>query len=318
MPRSSNRKNITEGLHQRTELAIKLAFEWMEVMNSSQRGLAARIGVDQSVLSRFLSQQPGYEPLPSRPRLIRVLEQIEAICSHLECVAPVSEDQVTAAADDMETLFRSHLLRTRHLRQHFSPPEVLSRIGELCAQAVLFPPRYRVYACNNVLFVLSNAIFRDQDRVGSRELLESSLARVRELEHVAIAAGRDLECEEAERSAELAATLSYAAVSRAHAALRLEDEDLLATATGQLLEATKHARRPQGGAWRNALQFVEHLLAIEHPEAKTWSERALERALEDRSEALRVALHDKELGLLRAHWPSLDATGIDEIMGGSR
>jgi ribosome-binding protein aMBF1 (putative translation factor) len=70
-----------DGLLQRYDHAIKLAYDWLEIEGRSQSWLAKQIGVDRSVLSRFLSRDAeAYTPHPSRPRMMQILEGIERTC----------------------------------------------------------------------------------------------------------------------------------------------------------------------------------------------------------------------------------------------
>lgn len=69
-------------LHQRYDDAILRAQEWLQTEGRSQSWLAREIGVDRSVLSRFLSRDAEvYSPGPNRPRIMKILEGVERICT---------------------------------------------------------------------------------------------------------------------------------------------------------------------------------------------------------------------------------------------
>jgi len=313
MPRRST--ETSQQLRRRTELAIQLAYKWMEALRSSQRGLARRLGTDQSVLSRFLSQQPGFEPAPGRPRLMKLLERIEGTCSHIESVEYFT-DAGSKAVDDFEAVFQAHVVRLRTLRQQYGSADGLARMGELSGIARCLPMPYRPYACNNTLLAISILIHGDDGQC-SEELLRATLQRVRELEQTAIPAIDELDVGTREKGEEYARAAGYSGVSRAYSGLRLEDDALVSTGVEQALAATKHLYGPQGEIWHNALALLERLLSAGHPEAVAWSERAAKMAEKDRSEALRAGLVDRNLEHLLVHWRKCVPGLVEEILGAS-
>jgi transcriptional regulator with XRE-family HTH domain len=73
--------NQREAVQRRYEDAIRIAEQWLEKQGRSQAFLAQQLGVDRSVLSRFLHRRDLYTPDPSRPRTMQILEGIERICA---------------------------------------------------------------------------------------------------------------------------------------------------------------------------------------------------------------------------------------------
>ena len=68
-------------LRQRYENAVRLADRWLQEHKRSQTWLADEIGVERSVLSRFLNPEAqDYKPESSRPRMLMILEGIERVC----------------------------------------------------------------------------------------------------------------------------------------------------------------------------------------------------------------------------------------------
>src|SRR4051812_3531702 len=75
------RRDSEEAIQQRYEEAIRSARAWMDEEGRSQSFLARELGVDRSVLTRFLTREAEvYTPSPSRPRIMKILEGIERIC----------------------------------------------------------------------------------------------------------------------------------------------------------------------------------------------------------------------------------------------
>jgi ribosome-binding protein aMBF1 (putative translation factor) len=69
-------------LHQRYENAVRSAHRWLQEHKRSQTWLADEIGVERSVLSRFLNPEAqDYKPESSRPRMLMILEGIERVCT---------------------------------------------------------------------------------------------------------------------------------------------------------------------------------------------------------------------------------------------
>jgi len=313
MPRKPNRGHVDDALRRRTELAVKLAHQWMDAMNASQRGLATRLNVDQSVLSRFLSQQPGYEPTPARPRIMKLLEDIEQHCQHLENVEAWLDEGSFSSADDLRIHFRAHAARLRQLGRHSDPGYVFARLPELCAQARLFPGLYLKHACINTLLEISVASF-SLHRHGScsPDLLKHTAARVLLLERSAHEAfeGSDEETEE-----DQARTLNYAGISQAYIGLALADASLAEDGIRKAVESTLRETQPVSGVWLNALQLLEHLFAVRHGSAEHWSGVALAAAQSNPCEALRLALVERTVERVRAHWATLAPQFVTSICG---
>ena len=64
----------------RYEKAITNSADWLAKTGRSQSWLASELGVDRSVLGRFLQRDPKYSPKQGRERAIQILEGIERIC----------------------------------------------------------------------------------------------------------------------------------------------------------------------------------------------------------------------------------------------
>jgi hypothetical protein len=64
----------------RYEKAISNTADWLARTGRSQSWLANELGVDRSVLGRFLQRDPKYTPKQGRERAIQILEGIERIC----------------------------------------------------------------------------------------------------------------------------------------------------------------------------------------------------------------------------------------------
>jgi len=316
MPRKPHPGHVDEALRRRTELAIRLAHDWMDAMNASQRGLAERLQVDQSVLSRFLSQQPGYEPAPTRPRILKLLEDIEQFCSHVENVALWIDDEFFAPDDDLRVLFRAHTARLRQLRQMPDPAEALVRLPELSAQALLFPDPYALYACANTLLGISVLSYSLRAQIAcSQALLKNTSIRIDRLAEGAFAAlERGVGMPEEDR----ARILSYQGTSQSYIGLATADTELLQSGVRRALDAVLYQNRPLNGVWLNVVQLLEHVLEIGHPLARTFSEEALKRAQSYENEALRMAMVERSMERVRSHWRELAPRFVEGICGSAR
>jgi len=284
-------------------------------MNMSQRGLSRRLGVDPSMLSRFLSQQPGYEPGPKRPRILKLLEDIEQFCTQVEDVSLWQEDGVFDEEDDVRVWARAHTLRLRALRQMSIPGEALVRVSELSAQALCFPPAYRPYVCINTELAISVAMYKEFEARSSTEgLIRGSVRRVDALEQAALVGIRDLSLDEAGIDEQTGRAKGFAAVVRAYAGLRIEDASLVRIGADGLIEAAQHPCPPAARLWHNLLRFVDLALRLGTDGVDDWSRRAADLAMRSRgSEALSLALADQSVSRLRSHWIEL---GVD-LAGGS-
>jgi TIR domain-containing protein len=69
-----------DGFQDRYERAINRATAWLNEQGRSQSWLADRLGVDRSMLTRFLQRDPRYSPQQGRPRILGILEGIERVC----------------------------------------------------------------------------------------------------------------------------------------------------------------------------------------------------------------------------------------------
>lgn len=299
MPRNPHQGHVDEALQRRTELAVKLAHDWMAAMNMSQRGLARRLDVDQSVLSRFLSQQPGYEPARNRPRILKLLEDVEQFCTRVEDVSLWQEDGVFDSSDVLDVWWRAHTHRLRSLRQDPDPSRALLYVGELVGQALFLPMPYKPHACINTELAISVALFHESSLNScSDELVRRSLESVESLLDAARQTVPELEIESKERDEHMARALCYAAVSCGYAGLRLSDGGLIQQAAQGFMECTKLWSRPVTRVWHNALHFMERLLEREHPDGVRWS-LELVNGVDPGLESLRVALEDHDLGRVR-------------------
>ncbi|OGC62724.1 hypothetical protein A2264_03915 [candidate division WWE3 bacterium RIFOXYA2_FULL_46_9] len=69
-----------EVLQERYEKAVRRAEHWMNEQGRSQAWLAEQLGVERSIVTRFLQGEPRYIPQPGRKRIMGILEGIERIC----------------------------------------------------------------------------------------------------------------------------------------------------------------------------------------------------------------------------------------------
>ncbi len=67
-------------LRERYEHAVARAQRWLKEQGHSQSWLADRLGVERSILSRFITGEERYTPSPGRKRIMGILEGIEDIC----------------------------------------------------------------------------------------------------------------------------------------------------------------------------------------------------------------------------------------------
>jgi transcriptional regulator with XRE-family HTH domain len=67
-------------LELRYKQAVRRAEQWLAEQGRSQSWLAEKLGVERSVLSRFLSGEERYKPSPGRRRVVGILEGIEQVC----------------------------------------------------------------------------------------------------------------------------------------------------------------------------------------------------------------------------------------------
>lgn len=72
----------TDRLQQRYARAVELALDWLHEQQRSQAYLARCLGVDHSVLCRFLNPEAtAYTPTPRRRQMLRILDGIERLCA---------------------------------------------------------------------------------------------------------------------------------------------------------------------------------------------------------------------------------------------
>jgi len=286
-------------LHERARDAIRLAHQWMQAMRASQRGLSRRLGVDQSLLSRFLSQQPGFEPSLKRPRILALLEAIEQCCSHVEDI-----DYADLGRPGIDDPFRlwidAHVSRLRQLRQRTRSGEALTRLPELYAQALSFPPPHRWHACVNTELCLAVVLSHEfEERLSSDSLVRASVEWIEPLERTA---AEDLEAAP-EATEDRARCHNYAAVARVYAGLRLGDDSLVEAGMEGMLASTKLEHRPLTRVWHNTLVLTNTLLEAEHARADVWVRRVGEEARKTPNPmSLRSALLDRSTERLRTAW----------------
>ena len=302
MPRRPQ-SEVQPQLRRRTELAIKLAHEWLSVMNASQRGLARRLGVDQSVLSRFLSQQPGYEPARNRPRILKLLEDIEQACTHLEDVAAFQDDDQFDASNDLARWEDALTIRLRLVRQEEDPGRALTRFPELSIQALHFPGLGRVFASINACLAAAGPVFREWKKiVCSDDLVRETVDRVFALERSAAEALSASQLGPEEKARHLSRCRSYAGLAIGFAGLRLKDVDILLEGLERQFEAAQLPNEPKDGVWRNLFGILNVLLESRAPRATEFARRAADIGRQHPNESISIALTDREFSSLYALW----------------
>ena len=270
-------------------------------MALSQRGLARRLNVDQSVLSRFLNEEPGSAPSPKRPRALKLLEGLERLCSCLDDVIDVPPEEFDID-DDSSIWEHSFNRRLAILRKQFPPGEALTRIPEMCVQAWNAPPHQRAYVCTNTALEISVCLYKNwRAPECSVELVQQSLRRLRRLHHEAAQLLPAI-VDEADREHHTARCHSYAGVALSYAGLSLRDDDLLGEGVSLALRSAEHRNLPRSGVWPNLLQLLDNLLRLGQSRADEWSSRAAEVASRRGDDSLRIALTDSSIPDLRKSW----------------
>ena len=302
MPRRPQ-SDVEPQLRRRAELAIKLAHEWLSVMNASQRGLARRLGADQSVLSRFLSQQPGYEPARNRPRILKLLEDIEQVCSHLEDVEAFQDDGQFDSSNDLERWEDALTIRLRMVRQEADPGRALTRFPELSVQALHFPGLGRAFTCINACLSAAGPIYKEwKARVCSDGLVGESVERVVALERGATEALAASSLEEDVMKRHLSRCHSYAGLVLSFGGLRLGRDDLVMQGIERQFEAVQLPHETKDGVWRNLFGVLNVLLSTQAPKARELALRAAELGRQSSGDSIAVALADREFDSLYAFW----------------
>jgi len=300
MPRRPQ-SEIDPQLQRRTELAIQLAHEWMSVMMATQRGLARRLGVDQSVLSRFLSQQPGYEPARNRPRILKLLEDIEQLCSQLEDVAPVAEWTEFDATDDVLRWEQTLAVRLRQIRQDPDPGRALTRLPELSVQALHFPGPGRAFACINATLAAAIQLIAEwRVAVCSDRLVRETLSRLGALGCAALENLQELPLERALRLRHEARARSYEGLGRSFAGFRLDDARLVISGCELQIVAAKGPSEPKDKVWHNLLNTLEVMLDEEVDTARDLTCQAAEAGSTSSGQGLKLALADRSLSRVRS------------------
>lgn len=303
MPRKPQ-PEVEPQLRRRAELAIQLANEWMAAMNASQRGLASLLDVDQSVLSRFLSQQPGYEPAKNRPRILKLLEDIEQVCVRLEDVVPISGDLSFDPEDDLKRWTCTLAFRLQHLRHYEDPGGALTRFPDLSIQALHVPGPSRVNVCNTASLTAAILMAAEwRSRVCTSELISQTLGRVDALQAAVFETLDATGLDEVVESRHRARSRSYCGTARSYAGLRRQDQNLLKAGFEEQLQAcSAEGLQPKDRVWHNLLTLLNILLKKEWPEAALLAHRATEVVRQHPSESLDIALADRDLTSLTSFW----------------
>ena len=288
-------------------------------MGATQRGLARKLGVDQSVLSRFLNQQPGYEPSSARPRAMRVLELIEQFCSHLEDVSVLTDESEFDPTDEIAAWERAINARFRQVRREVDPGFAMSRLPELCAQAFCFPLPHRPYVCVHAELAVS-FIMISEERAGicSNELVRQNAARLERLRDLALEdiPGTDRIVDDigtirGTHDELTARALNYAGLGLAFAGMRIRENRYTDAGVSDLLRSTDYSHRPIMGIWHNVFLVLERLFAGDHPRAVEWAASAADQARKCRGDNLSIAMNERSIPLLREHWSRTAADVLD-------
>ncbi len=276
--------------------------KFLERHRLTRAGLADLLGVEKSALSRFLNGVQGYTPSRSRPGKVEILERIEARCSRLNIFSEL-EDKAQQAAltrpeDDDRVWFDNFLERLFILEEKYEAATALLMLPELCSQAMHAGPPYGASMATNVLLIpIVGHVDRPEMADASPELLRHTAERVRRLERFALENASD-----AFRETVLHKPIGYAGYALAMIGLLLTDDELVDEGLEALLKAALLPHETEDGHWPNLLMVLSRLFELEHPKAKTWSERVARLAQDHWSAQLQYAHVSRAFPEVRAHW----------------
>ena len=288
-------------LDRRYDRVLVLANKWMDLTGSTKSGLAKRIGVHHSTLVRFLNRQVGYEPTPTRPRMLRILDQILRTCSIDDVVYPAQAIRPELALDDDYRAYVEHRWHVRQVREKFTadPEEGLLRIGALHSSAIHASPRFRSRLALNVLGALACLVDKKSSRKVAREILVRTTERAQELESAALASCDQL-FERDERLQQCAQ--AFTGYILAYCGFYLDHRDLLESAIERLSNSARVENRLEDGIWANYLGFIDFAFKEADPDAMRWSEMAARVAKTAGGESLCITLETKSLPRVKKHW----------------
>ncbi len=278
----------------RHHAAIRLANAYMEKSGLNQHGLARRVGVSPSLLSRFLNPLSGRAPGPRSPAMTRLLEELERICSvDLDVfeMDPTPGERV----DDEWLWYDRHRKRLRVPRDKLDPGEALARIGVLCAQAVNGPSAHRAAMCANTLLALGFVLHKLEARSASRDLLSRTTGRVDHLHETGMNG--------VEGNSEIDLKIEgYTGLCHALTGYHMQETSRIGSGVREMLEVAVRPHRRVDALWCNPLEFTDRLLGESHGSADGLSMEVARVAYRNQCELLRDALRTRTLAHLKNHW----------------
>lgn len=294
-------------LEARYERALaKLIPSYMDRHRLTRTGLAEALGVNRSTLSRFLNRTNGYTPEQGRPEIVRILEQVEAVCHRQNMHARLDPDAWTKAstATDVEIWFGNYMHRLNYLVEEVDPVTGLVLLPELVAQAVSAPPVFSASMSVNLLLRIGFLVDRPEAVDASRILLSRTVDRVRMLETRLV----ELVSAGARDASDIRPIASvphrppgYAGYALAWLGIRLVDDDLIAEGLSKQTRAALMPHEPEDGHWANLLMCIEELLSGNHPRARELSE-SIAASVSQPSPELTGVLQGREYALTLSHW----------------
>jgi len=283
-------------------LVRHLAPAYLDRNHMTYSGLAELVGVDRTILSRFINGVEGHTPSERRPAKVELLEKLERVCSQLYVIAwdAFETDTIPDGPDgDYAIWFRNFTERLRQL-QGLSAVRGLGMVPEMYAQAMQAPAPWGASMCSNLAMVVLMLAVKDEARDASASLLRYSADRVRRLEARALQVGTETFVRDyAHRP------VGYAGASLIRLGELLGDDAVVEEGLARCLDAVRRPMpdpRDRDLHWQNLLEAVERLLAAGHDRAPDWSSRVA-RAGEDHDPGHLARVHVlHDYPRIRGHW----------------
>lgn len=294
--------------------AVNLANVWMRRTNTSRTGLARILEVDHSVLVRFLNGDPSYKPIPSRPKMVRILEQLLRICSIDDVVHGVPDcPNAQKLRDDDFRAFAECLYRLEKLRTECQPEEGLIRMGGLVSNAIHSSKKYRSAMATNCLGAMCCFIDKPDSRQLSKEMLEQSIERALRLQKEAVASVHHTKAARIPQCA-----IGYSGYVIANSGYYLDDDRTVRIGLNRLMKSTRMENIYDDGIWPNSLRFLNLLLEERGKSAGRWSRQFRESAKQGSCENIGETLRLMHFPEVEKRWESEEPGIVERLSGGRK
>lgn len=271
----------------------------MERHRLTRSGLADVLGVNRSTLSRFLNQSVGYAPANNRPKMLRILERIEAFCHrrNIRHLLDLEARERAEGTSEEEVWFGNFMRRLVYLEEELEPVTALTLLPELSAQARAAPSPYGASMGTNLLLRIAGVMDRPEASDASPDLLRETADRVYRLEESVLETAS-----EGFRKTILHRPIAFAGYSLAMIGMLLADDSLLEHGIERLVRAAGMPHERGDYHWENLLIVLERLFETRHVRAKHWSAIVASQVPGDPPEALTHALEARSFAKLLDHW----------------